>query len=185
MASVLLPLTPRLLALMRHTAMLWAARWEVKDGKNWGQFLANSQWGTVASGPTPQRKLQPANNHVSALGSDPTPVKPWHDLSPGQHLDCSLWETLGQGSQPSHTWFPHHRNWDNVPCVKTLVLGQFAIHWYLTNADIKIYYFINTTSMRSLIYLVKFQPRFQRLKSRTEDQIVAGVRYHVIKGFPH
>lgn len=35
----------------------------------------------------------------------------------------------------------------NVPCVKPLVLGQFVIHWYLTNADIKIYYLSNTTSM--------------------------------------
>ena len=48
---------------------------------------------------------------------------------------------------------------------------------YLTNADIKIYYFINTTSVFILIHLAKFQTRCQRLKSRTEDQTVAGVKY--------
>lgn len=49
------------------------------------------------------------------------------------------------------------------------ILGQFVTHWYLTNTDVKIYYFISTTSMRILIYLIKFQPRFQVFDTRVRN----------------
>ena len=43
-----------------------------------------------AFGPTAHKELDPANGHVSELGNGPSPVKPWDDCNPRQHLDCHL-----------------------------------------------------------------------------------------------
>jgi hypothetical protein len=46
-----------------------------------------STWG---HSPTAQEKLNPANNHVSSLEVDSSPVKFSHDHTPSSHLSYSL-----------------------------------------------------------------------------------------------
>lgn len=43
-----------------------------------------------------------------------SPVKPWHDWSPGGHLGCNLWETLNERTllSPTHTSDPE-QPWNN------------------------------------------------------------------------
>ena len=116
---------------MKEAAMLEGPTWQglrapfsSQPVRNWGQH------------PVGNWKL-PTTMSVS-LEANPSPVIPSDDYSPGWHLDCSLWGTLSQRTQLSHTQTPDlQKLWGGSKCCdfKTLSLAVIcyaaADNWYM------------------------------------------------------
>lgn len=66
---------------------------EAHLAKAWGRLLGNREWETDFHSDNP-KGMNPANDCASVMEADPSPVEPWDDCNPNQHLDCSLGETL-------------------------------------------------------------------------------------------
>ena len=94
--------------------------------------------------PTSQQSTRnwilPTITRVS-LEVDHSPVKPWNDCSPGQHLDYSQCETLKQSTQLNHNPVPGPHKLCNHKCVlfKTPFGNNFLYSKkYLTHCELQV-----------------------------------------------